>query len=68
MPVLEGTKAEELLTYWKDCHIIGFGECDDMPDLVDKFYTDVVPARIREARTSFGLKIYQRLLLSRKAA
>lgn len=68
MPLLEGTKADELLTYWKDCQIIGFGECDDQPDIVEQFYNSVVPARLREVHTTIGIKAYQRLLHSRKAA
>jgi len=67
LPLLESTKAQELLTYWRDCQLVGFGENVD-EETMDQFYDQVVTSRIAEAKTPFGVMIYQRLLHSRKAA
>ena len=66
MPLLEGARATELLSYWKDCQLVGFGHVDE--EAREKVLSDLVPARLAEARTDIGVKAYQRLLGRTQAA
>lgn len=60
MPLLEGSKAKDLLTYWEDCQSLR--EWRQHEDLLNSFFDELIPARIREARTPFGVALNHRLL------
>lgn len=66
MPMLEGLRATELLNYWKDCQLVGFGEVD--PEIREQVLSDLIPARLGEVRTELGVKCYQRLQGRNQAA
>ena len=64
--MLEGRRAKELLNYWKDCQLVGFGTVDE--EVRNQVFADLIPARLAEARTDIGVKAYQRLLGRTQAA
>ncbi|MFN5083029.1 MAG: hypothetical protein ACK49G_03920 [Brevundimonas sp.] len=59
MPLLESPKAKDLLTYWEDCQSLK--QWSPHADLVDSFFDELVPARLREAKTPLGVTLNLRL-------
>lgn len=60
MSLVETPKARELLHYWEDSHTLKSWRTD--PELVACFFDRLIPARVREARTPFGVMLNHRLL------
>ena len=60
MALVETTKSKELFDYWEDCQRLR--EWSEHPDLVASFFDELVPARLREARTLLGIAVNYKLL------
>lgn len=59
MPLIDTPKAKELLNYWEDCQRLR--DWLDDPRSVDSFFDELIPARLREATTPFGVMLNLRL-------